>query len=187
MKSLLVTLALLAFLPGISLADEASDKRAEIQKMRAETLTRLYKYYPDAKKKIAGAYGYAVFSNAGINLVFASLAAGRGVAHDNKTGKDIFMKMGSAGIGLGLGVKDFRGVFVFKTKARFEKFVNEGWEGGAHADAVAKAGKSGGAAEGAITVAPDVDLYQLTENGLALEATIQGTKYFKDDELNARK
>ena len=168
------------------LGETPGEKRAEIQKMRAETLTRLYKYYPEAKKKIAGAYGYAVFSNAGINLVFASLAAGRGVAHDNKTGKDIYMKMGSAGIGLGLGVKDFRGVFVFKTKARFEKFVNEGWEGGAHADAVAKAGKSGGAAEGAITVAPDVDLYQLTENGLALEATLQGTKYFKDDDLNAR-
>ena len=187
MTRLIVCGLLLAAFSLNGFGETTGEKRAEIQKMRAETLTRLYKYPPEAKKKIAGAYGYAVFSNAGINLVFASLAAGRGVAHDNKTGKDIYMKMGSAGIGLGLGVKDFRGVFVFKTKARFEKFVNEGWEGGAHADAVAKAGKSGGAAEGAITVAPDVDLYQLTENGLALEATIQGTKYFKDDELNARK
>jgi len=31
-----------------------------------------------------------------------------------------------------------------------------------------------------------VALYQLTETGLALQATIQGTKYFKDDELNAK-
>ncbi len=186
-RTILCALALILLLPAAAFADEASEKRAEIRKMRTETLERLYKYYPDAKKKIAGAYGYAVFSNAGINLIFASLAAGRGVAHDNKTGKDIYMKMASAGVGLGIGVKDFRGVFVFKTKERFTKFVEEGWEGGAHADAVAKAGKSGGAAEGAITVAPDVDLYQLTENGLAIEATIQGTKYFKDDELNAAK
>ena len=36
-----------------------------------------------------------------------------------------------------------------------------------------------------LAVAPDVELYQITENGLALEATIQGTKYFKDSDLNA--
>jgi hypothetical protein len=29
-----------------------------------------------------------------------------------------------------------------------------------------------------------MELYQLTETGLALEATIQGTKYFKDGDLN---
>jgi hypothetical protein len=39
----------------------------------------------------------------------------------------------------------------------------------------------------ALSVAPGVELYQLTENGLALEATIQGTKYFKDDALNGTK
>ena len=61
---------------------------------------------------------------------------------------------------------------------------NSGWEAGAHADAVAKAGKEGGALEAAVSVAPGIWLYQLTENGLALEATIQGTKYFKDDALN---
>jgi len=167
--------------------DAAEQKRAEIRKMRTETLAKLYQVHPKAKGSIASAYGYAVFSNAGINLIFASLATGRGVARDNKTGRDIFMGMGSAGIGLGLGIKDFRGIFVFKTKKAFDDFVNDGWEAGAHADAVAKDGKSGGALEGAISVAPGVELYQLTEAGLALEATIQGTKYFKDSELNAAK
>jgi hypothetical protein len=36
----------------------------------------------------------------------------------------------------------------------------------------------------AITVAPGIRLYKLTQNGLALQATIQGTKYWKDKELN---
>jgi hypothetical protein len=166
MTRLLVGLLALIF-ASAALAQSAAEKRAEIRKMRSETLAKLYKYYPNAKGKIASAYGYAVFSNGGINLIFASLAAGRGVARDNKTGKDIFMKMGSAGIGLGLGIKD-------------------GWEGGAHADAVAKGGGKGGSAEGAITVSKDMELYQLTETGLALEATIQGTKYFKDDDLNGK-
>ena len=57
----------------------------------------------------------------------------------------------------------------------------------AQADAAAKAGEKGGAADSAIDVGPGVELYQLTENGLALQATIQGTKYWKDDELNTDK
>jgi hypothetical protein len=65
-----------------------------------------------------------------------------------------------------------------------KSFVNSGWEASAQADAAAKAGEKGGAAAGAITVAPGVSLYQLTENGLALQATIQGTKYYKNDDLN---
>ena len=177
----------LAFLTASALAGPRQEKRAEIRKMRSQTLAKLYRVHPSAKTKIQSAYGYAVFSNLGINLILLSAAGGSGVAHDNKTGRDVFMKMGSAGIGLGLGVKDFRGDFVFKTRKAFTDFVEDGWEAGAHADAVAKAGKQGGAAEGALSVAPGVELYQLTENGLALEATIQGTKYFKDSELNGTK
>jgi lipid-binding SYLF domain-containing protein len=185
-RTLVGLLLLLAFARN-GLADSPGEKKAEIRKMRSETLAKLYKTHPAAKGKIGGAYGYAVFSNAGINLIFASIAAGRGVAHDNKAGKDIYMKMASGGIGLGLGIKDFRGVFIFKTRKAFTDFVEDGWEGGAHADAIAKDGDKGGAAEGAVTVSKDMELYQITETGLALEATIQGTKYFKDDDLNAGK
>jgi lipid-binding SYLF domain-containing protein len=181
LRTLLLGLAL----AGAAHAESPEQKRAEIRKMRSETLAKLYQAHPKAKGRVASGYGYAVFSNVGINVVFASLAAGKGVARDNKTGRDVFMKMGSAGIGLGLGIKDFRGIFVFRTKKAFDDFVNDGWEAGAHADAVAKDGKDGGALEGAISVAPGVELFQLTEAGLALEATIQGTKYFKDDELNS--
>ena len=40
------------------------------------------------------------------------------------------------------------------------------------------------AAAAAIDVAPGIKLYQITETGLAVQATVQGTKYMKDDELN---
>jgi lipid-binding SYLF domain-containing protein len=175
---LLFAIALPAF------AQNVAERRAEVDKRSNEVLQRLYKAKPGAKDAVSKAYGYAVFTNLGINLVFISAAGGNGLARVNKGGKTTYMKMASAGIGLGLGVKDFRGIFVFDNQQVFDKFVNSGWEAGAHADAVAKAGKEGGALEGAVTVAPGVRLYQLTENGLALEATIQGTKYFKDDELN---
>src|SRR4051812_18486917 len=121
---------LIAFLPAIASAQQADDKRAEIRKMRTETLARLYSMHPAAKAKISGAYGYAVFTNAGVNLLIMSVAAGRGIAHDNKAGTDVFMKMASGGVGLGLGVKDFRGIFIFKTKKGFTDFIEDGWEGG---------------------------------------------------------
>jgi lipid-binding SYLF domain-containing protein len=160
------------------------EKRGEVQKMRADTLVELYKVHPPAKERIRKAKGYAVFSNVGVNLILLSAAGGWGVAHDNKTGQDIYMKMVSGGVGLGLGVKDFRGVFVFSTQDAFKSFTESGWEAGAQADAAAKSGNKGGAAAGAVTVAPGMDLYQITEQGLALQATIQGTKYYRDDELN---
>lgn len=169
---------------GPTFAASVEERRNEIRKMRKDTLTRLYKVHPAAQSNIQKAAGYAVFSNVGINLIFLSAAGGSGVAHDNQSGKDVYMKMVSGGIGIGLGVKDFRGVFVFSNQKALKQFINSGWEASAQADAAAKSGGKGGAAAGAITVAPGVDLYQLTENGLALQATIQGTKYYKNDDLN---
>jgi hypothetical protein len=45
-------------------------------------------------------------------------------------------------------------------------------------------GEGGGDLAGAISVDVDILLYQLTEEGLALELTAKGTKYYKDDQLN---
>jgi len=159
-------------------------KRAEVQKMRADTLAALYKAQPEAQQAVRSAHGYGVFSNVGVHVIFLSGGNGWGVVHDNRTGKDTYMKMLSGGVGLGLGVKDFRGVFIFTRQDALKRFVESGWDAGAQADAAAKAGRKGGALAGAVDVAPGIMLYQLTESGLALQATVQGTKYWKDDELN---
>jgi lipid-binding SYLF domain-containing protein len=94
------------------------------------------------------------------------------------------MKMISAGAGLGLGVKGYRVVFVFKNDQALARFLDSGWSGSAQTDAAAKAGEKGNAFSGAVEVAPDVWVYQITKNGLALQLTLQGTKYYKDDDLN---
>ena len=54
----------------------------------------------------------------------------------------------------------------------------------AKADAAAKTKKSGGAYSGAAIMAPGVWVYQITKKGLALQVTLQGTKYSKNDDLN---
>lgn len=161
-----------------------AEQRRNIQQMRSKTLSDLYRIHPGARTRIDRAAGFAVFSNININIIFLSAGGGYGVARDRSSGRDIYMRMGSAGVGLGLGVKDFRGVFVFDTQDRYDWFVNEGWDASGQADAAAKGTEAGGAWAGAVDVAPGVHLYQITEVGLALQATIQGTKFWKDGELN---
>lgn len=165
--------------------DTPVEKRDLVQTMKQETLNDLYNFHPDAKKKVANSVGFAVFSNTGINLLLLSTGNGYGVAHDNETGEETYMRMFSADVGIGAGVKAFRGIFIFSTKEAFESFVERGWQAGGQADAAAKAGEKGGAADSAIDIAEGVELYQLTQTGLALQATIQGTRYWKDEELNA--
>ena len=159
------------------------EKRQAALDMRAQVLTDLYKLNPDARAQIAASPGYAVFSNANVSLLFASFGGGYGVAENKRLKQTVFMKMGEAGIGLGLGVKDFRAVFIFKTQESLEAFINNGWEFGGHVDAAAKAGDKGGAIGGEAML-NGVIIYQITESGLALQATLKGTKFWKDSELN---
>lgn len=159
-------------------------ERHDILKMRDEVLATLYEDAPAARERIERSAGYAVFSNIGINLLVISTANGYGVAHDNATGKDTFMKMYSAGVGVGYGVKDFRAAFVFETQAALESFIVQGWQATAQTDAAAVSGDKGDAANYEIQLAPDVKLYQITETGLALQATLQGTRYVIDKDLN---
>lgn len=159
------------------------EKRQAVLNMRSQVLADLYKIHPDARAQIAASPGYAVFSNANVNLLFASVGGGYGVTENKRLKKSVFMKMGEAGLGLGLGVKDFRAVFIFKTQESLDAFIDKGWEFGGHVDAAAKAGDKG-AAVGGEALLTGVTIYQLTESGLALQATLKGTKYWKDNELN---
>lgn len=161
------------------------EQRAEIRKVRDQALAELYKAQPSAKGHIQKAAGYAVFSNFGVKILVAGGGSGRGIVVDNKTKKETFMKMAEVQAGLGIGVKNFRLIWVFEKKADLDRFVNSGWEIGAQTTASAKvAGQGASAFAGAVSVMPGVWVYQLTDDGLALELTAKGTKYYRDDELN---
>jgi lipid-binding SYLF domain-containing protein len=83
-----------------------------------------------------------------------------------------------------MGVKKFRVVFVFENYKDVDEFVNSGWEFGGQASATAELNEEGGGLAGAMSVSPGVWMYQLTDDGIALELTGKGTKYYKDDDLN---
>ena len=159
------------------------EQRTAILKMKDRVLADLYRQKPDVRAQVASAPGYAVFSNANVNVILASFGGGYGVVENNRDGGYTYMKMGEVGVGLGLGVKDFRLVFVFHSDAAMNRFVDKGWALGAQADAAAKASDKGGAVGGEITV-DNMTIYQMTETGLALQATIKGTRFWKDEVLN---
>ena len=160
-----------------------AEKRQSILNMRTQVLNDLYEVKPDVQAQLNSASGYGVFSNANINVIFASFGGGYGVVRDNAGGRDTYMKMGEFGLGLGAGAKDFRLVFVYHTRDALNRFLDSGWTFGAQADAAAKASDKGGAVGGEAVVA-DITVYQLTESGLVLQATVKGTKFWKDNELN---
>ncbi|CAA6821388.1 MAG: Unknown protein [uncultured Thiotrichaceae bacterium] len=164
-------------------ANEIEEKRQKVLNMRDSSLNDLYKIRPYLRSRIAQAPGYAVFSDKNVNLVLASFSGGQGVVTSNQTGRNTYMNMGEIGIGLGLGLKDFRTIFVFNDSATMDKFINEGWQFGGQADAAAVDDKDGGALAGQIVV-DNISVYQLTKRGLALQAIVKGTKYWKSPTLN---
>jgi len=182
-KKIILILAL-AITPVTAMAKSAEKKQAEILEMRGEVLAQLYENHPEAKDMVKSAEGYAVFNNGGINLVFLSAGSGKGVAHDNKSGKNTFMRMATGGVGIGVGIKDYRAVMIFHKRSAFDQFVDKGWDFSGQADAAAKLDDDGGEINAADTVVGGVTVYQMTKKGLALQATLQGTKYWKNKKLN---
>lgn len=184
--TLLISLLVLSvILTGCNPGKELTtpEKKDVINTMASENLQRLYTERPATKDEIANAAGYACFSNANVNIIFASAGGGYGVVVNNKTGEKTYMKMGSGGLGIGLGAKDYRQVMIFNTPETMQKFIEKGWVFGGHADAAAKGGDKGGEASGEGAIG-DVKVYSMTEAGLALQATVTGTKYWQYDELN---
>ena len=162
----------------------SDEKRDYAKSMRDATIEELYRKKPETREKVANAAGYGVFSNINIHLFLFSSGNGYGIVRNNATGEDVFMRMQLLGAGLGMGVKDFRAVIIFKTPQALDTFTNKGWEWGGHADASAKANEKGGAATTAGDITKDMEIYQFIQSGIALQATLSGTKYWKDKNLN---
>jgi lipid-binding SYLF domain-containing protein len=183
-RMMVLAAALVLAAPGIACGADKAKEQAEVSKAGREALAAVYKAAPSARKAVESAAGYAAFSNFGMKILVAGGGSGKGIAVNNKTKSTTYMKMAEVQAGLGFGVKKFQLVWVFETEAALNNFVTSGWEFGGQATAAAKSGDKGAAYQGAVSVAPGVWLYQVTDKGLALELTAKGTKYYKDDDLN---
>lgn len=164
--------------------DTATEQRANIRQMAQDTLAEAYRLNPGLQNRVKRAAGYGVFSNRGTKFLVVSSGSGYGLVRDNRTGQDTYMRMAEVGAGLGFGIKDFRAVFVFRDAQTLNQFVNSGWDFGGDVGAAAKTGSQGGQVSAGAS-AQGIEIYQFTDRGLELAATVAGTKYWRDEALNA--
>jgi len=174
-----LSLSALTFLLGaqVALADAAKD-RAGIDSAAAG-IVKDFRALKGGETMFDKAAGYAVFkvTKAGLG---ASGAGGGGVAVNKKTGAKTYMRMGSAGVGLTIGVSRYDIVILFETPEKFAAFTKGGWDSSATAQAAA--GTKG--AEVSSTFFDGVAYYQIGRRGLMASADVSGTKFWVADELN---
>jgi lipid-binding SYLF domain-containing protein len=160
-------------------ATKKEAKRQKIDAMAKEALDTVLEKGPKAKGLFAQAFGYAVFDN--LKIAFGlSGGGGVGVAVNKADSARTYMKMGTAGIGLGLGGQKYQVVFLFQDEKTFNSFVDKGWQ----ADDSAKAAAGTAGANVKTGFVNGIAIYQMTDAGLMAQADIAGTKYWKYGKVN---
>ncbi|MBC5784573.1 hypothetical protein H8N03_16615 [Ramlibacter sp. USB13] len=154
-----------------------AERQARLQ-LADQGLQKLYKIQPDAREAVEKAVGYAVFEVDSIYALVFVGQKGKGVLFDNATKKPTFMNSSRAGTGPGVGKQKVYQVFVFKTKGALEQFVAAG-SAGADVGASVSTGKDGMMR----SFNPSIDIYQVPESGMAVQASWGGTVYTVDAAL----
>lgn len=158
---------------------ELQAKQAKIDESAEAGLAEVLEKSEKGKDLFEQAVGWAVFSNLKV-AVGISGGGGNGVAVDKSSGERTYMKMGTGGIGLGLGAQKYQVIFFFQDDTTLTNFVEKGWK--ADASAQAAAGTEG--ANATTGFVNGIAVFQITEKGLIASADVTGTKYWKNDKLN---
>jgi lipid-binding SYLF domain-containing protein len=159
-------------------AEKEAGRNAAL-KLSAEALEKLYKLHPDARKAVEGAAGYAVFDITSIYAILFVGQKGKGVLFDNKSKKTTFMTSSRMGTGPGAGKQRVFQIFVFKSKSAMDQFVLTGGLGG-DVSASISTGTDGSVR----SFNPSIDIIQIPESGMAVQASWGGTVYAVDSDLN---
>ena len=169
--------ALAADAPKMSAAEKQAERDARL-KLAAEGLEKLYAVQPDARAVVEKAPGYAVFDISAIYALLLVGQKGKGVLFDNATKKPTFMLSSRAGTGPGVGKQRVFQIFVFKTKGAMDQFVLAGGLGGDIS------GSASTGTDGMVrSFNPQIDIYQITISGMAVQASWGGTVYKVDPDL----
>jgi len=158
---------------------ERDAKRAKIDETAQQALDELFTKSVKAETLFEKAYGWAVFDNLKVAVILSG-GGGNGVAVDKESGERTYMKMGTAGIGLGLGGQTYQVVMFFQDKGTFLNFVENGWQ--ADAGVTAAAGTEG--VNPSVGFVNGLAIFKITDTGLMANADVAGTKYWKNKKLN---
>ena len=158
---------------------EREAKRLRRDEIADQSLERLLTTSIKSDTLFNKAYGWAAFRSVKAAFGFSG-GGGNGVAVDKETGERFYMKMGTAGIGFGIGGQSYDVIFFFQDKGSFYNFVENGWQ--ADAGATAAAGTEGANAQ--TTFTNGIAVYKITKGGLMANADIAGSKFWKNKKLN---
>lgn len=159
--------------------EEKEAERKLRLKIAADGLDKLYKEQPDARPVVEKAAGYAVFDVTSTYAILLVGQRGKGLLVDNETKKSLYMSSLRAGTGPGFGRQRVYQIFVFKNKSAMEQFQVAGGTGGDISGSVST-GKGGSVR----SFNPSIDIYQIPESGVALQASWGGTVYSVDKQLD---
>lgn len=158
---------------------EAAARRAAIDQNAEATLEKLFEQRDGAQALFERAAGYAVFTATKAGFIVSG-GSGTGVAVNKRTDQRTYMRMGTGGIGFGIGAQRYDMIILFEDEAVLERFAQGGWDSSATAQAAA--GQEGVAVRSSFI--DGVAFYQLTEKGLMAHADVSGTRFWVIDDLN---
>ncbi|HTP60640.1 MAG TPA: hypothetical protein VMJ14_01015 [Burkholderiales bacterium] len=163
--------------PAMTAEQKEAERQARL-KIAADGLEKLYKIQPEARQAVEKAVGYAVFDISSIYAILLVGQKGKGVLFDNATKKPVFMLSTRAGTGPGFGQQRVFQVFVFKTKGAMDQFKLAGGTGGDISGSISTG------TDGMVrSFNPEIDIYQIPESGMAVQASWGGTVYTVDTDL----
>ncbi len=164
-------------------ADDAAELKARqmvIDTRSQTTINELLETNDSAKRLYAEAAGYAVFAATKVGGFLVTGAGGSGVVVNKGTGDRVYMRMGSGGLGFGLGAQQYNLVIMFEDAPHVERFMDGGWDSSATAQAVA-------GQEGINLTSSFIDgvaFFQITDKGLMAIADVSGTRFWVAETLN---
>ncbi len=164
---------------GAGVSDSVLERRQEIDERAEATLSKLFAQQGAVRSLYDRAAGYAVFTATKAGFIVTG-GGGTGVAVDKSSGQRTYMRMGTGGIGLGIGAQRYDLVILFETDAHLDRFTRGGWD--ASTTAQAAAGRDGVTATSSFI--DGVAFYQITDRGLMAQADVSGTRFWTVDELN---
>lgn len=158
---------------------EREQRRLVIDTNAQRALDELLSSNESARALYERAEGYAAFTATKAGFLVTG-GGGTGVVIDKDTGNRVYMRMGTGGIGLGIGAQTYSLVVLFETEAVLNAFMDGGWDSSATAQAAA-------GQEGVTVTSSFIDgvaFFQITDKGLMAVADVAGTRFWVADRLN---
>lgn len=142
--------------------------------LEKEALAQLSEQSPEVMKELEESVGHAVIEETVLKVPIVGAGVGSGVVVEKATGKRSYLKINRLDLGLGWGAKSFKLIMIFHDLEALRDLADGKFGGGVGAEAAAKAGDVGGAAEGSSAQREEgYSLYALTDSGVSATVTIR--------------